>query len=365
MLQSIQALRGVAALLVLFFHTHLIVSKGEYLGQTPMGGVFAVGSAGVDIFFVLSGFIIMHAHSADISRPGNLKRYLYRRWSRVYPVYWIYLTGVIALLLAGFGSFPAPLDASYLASAYTLVRTSPEPPPLSVAWSLYHEVLFYGVFALLILNRRLGATAFALWGTFIAASYLFGWSAVLQQQQDLQGVVGSLFNLNFLLGMLACWLVERRLLSHGRLMAVIGVAILTLGAAIVLAGDAPAEIRLLFAVGSFLLLTGLVSREYQRPVAVGRIPRLFGDASYSIYLVHTPILSMLIKIAVATGAARILGAQALFMVLAGVTATLSVLCYLLVERPLIRVLRQGLSGLRSRKEGGGSEAASLASPQRE
>ncbi len=50
---------------------------------------FGFGHAGVDFFFVLSGFIIMHAHTADIGKPERLYRYLWRRATRIYPIYWI------------------------------------------------------------------------------------------------------------------------------------------------------------------------------------------------------------------------------------------------------------------------------------
>ncbi|NBQ54213.1 MAG: acyltransferase, partial [Proteobacteria bacterium] len=61
---------------------------------------------GVDFFFVLSGFIILHAHMDDIGRPARLGRYLWRRAVRVYPIYWICLTLSVGALVVMGGALP-------------------------------------------------------------------------------------------------------------------------------------------------------------------------------------------------------------------------------------------------------------------
>jgi len=64
--------RGVAALTVVLYHATRGLSLPQYLGYIPFGNSLGFGHAGVDFFFVLSGFIIMHAHTADIGRPERL-----------------------------------------------------------------------------------------------------------------------------------------------------------------------------------------------------------------------------------------------------------------------------------------------------
>jgi exopolysaccharide production protein ExoZ len=61
--------RGVAALMVVFYHTTRSLSLPQYLGYIPLNNVFGFGHAGVDFFFVLSGFIITRTHTVDIGRP--------------------------------------------------------------------------------------------------------------------------------------------------------------------------------------------------------------------------------------------------------------------------------------------------------
>ncbi len=71
----------------------------EGFGPFPASGLFAFGHAGVDFFFVLSGFIILHVHAGDIGRPVRLGHYLQRRFTRVYPFYWVVF--LLALLAMG------------------------------------------------------------------------------------------------------------------------------------------------------------------------------------------------------------------------------------------------------------------------
>src|SRR5260221_9879970 len=102
MLNSLQACRAVAAILAVLFHASVgIFALDKYFGHKPFGPVFDFGFAGVDFFFVLSGFIMMHIHAADIGQPRALRAYLWKRFTRIYPAYWavlIVLTPVFFLV---------------------------------------------------------------------------------------------------------------------------------------------------------------------------------------------------------------------------------------------------------------------------
>ena len=100
-LLGIQAARGIAALLVVAYHAERALSLPQYVGRMPLDGITGFGHAGVDFFFVLSGFIILTVHGVDLGQPGRFRRYAARRVCRIYPPYWIVTALVLMLTFAG------------------------------------------------------------------------------------------------------------------------------------------------------------------------------------------------------------------------------------------------------------------------
>lgn len=103
-LNSLQAYRGIAAVLVLLLHA----SKVGYLkfNYAFLGYKFAFGYSGVDFFFVLSGFIIMQMHHQDLGQPARWRAYAIKRIIRVFPIYWLVMLIIIPVYLvnANFGT---------------------------------------------------------------------------------------------------------------------------------------------------------------------------------------------------------------------------------------------------------------------
>ena len=137
-LTGIEAGRGVAALLVLGVHArdHLFKNFGQ---SVPLGDLFVFGHAGVDFFFVLSGFIILYVHAKDIGRPHRLSHYLQRRFTRIYPFYW----AALLLTLAVMSVSKAQIFPSFfhVVSSVLLIPLSGD-PVIPVAWTLQNEVTF-------------------------------------------------------------------------------------------------------------------------------------------------------------------------------------------------------------------------------
>lgn len=92
-LNLIQVFRGLAAVLVVFAHTDLIYNQN--LNQDFLFKITTFGGSGVDFFFVLSGFIMFYIHQKDIGHQNKLGIFLFKRFTRVYPLYWIILTSKI------------------------------------------------------------------------------------------------------------------------------------------------------------------------------------------------------------------------------------------------------------------------------
>ena len=164
-LESLQGARGIAAVLVVLYHcSTAIFGLAKYAPGDPFHRAFASGRFGVELFFVISGFIIFSTHRHDVSRPRRLGSFLRKRFLRIYPVYWV----VLAALLPAYAAMPRLGDGSALRpltilSSLTLVHVGTPSMVLGVSWTLCFEILFYALFATLILDRRLGIAVLAVW----------------------------------------------------------------------------------------------------------------------------------------------------------------------------------------------------------
>jgi len=307
---------------------------------------FHYGYLGVDLFFVLSGWIIVHVHGDDLNHPDRTKPYLWRRFARVWPLLALLTTLKLALLLMAPALAPdAQLEPSQLITSYLLLP-HPDFPLIAVAWTLRHEVLFYALFALGIwLGRRALIAIGSLWLLVILVAQLVPtvpwWFDFL----------GNSLNLHFLLGCLAgVWLRRHPETPRTSWFAILPIVLLTLGAAGVHVQLEASRWKALghLALGSScaLLIVALVQRERAGGMRVPRFLIEYGDASYSLYLWHGFVVGGLCwlwtKLPPAVQAWSVTWLVLTF--LASVYSSL--LLYRFVERPLVRWV-QDLRGRRS------------------
>lgn len=188
-LQSIQLLRGIAALLVVFYHAwglQLLTAGPQNSTSGLLGGVFASGYAGVDLFFVISGFIMVWVTRRTEPGVAGVGEFLFARITRIYPLWW-----AAASLAAAYYIFLHVPDANdpawraaiqqgeggaFLIRSFLLVPQA-DLPVLSLGWTLMHEMYFYVIFAgLLMLPRAALPVALLVWGAVIIAASLLGLS---------------------------------------------------------------------------------------------------------------------------------------------------------------------------------------------
>lgn len=218
-LHSIQMLRGLAAITVMIYHIR--ASEAQLIGpgttQGPLvGGLFTNGFLGVDLFFVISGFIMVFVAAASPASPRAAAEFLFARVARVYPVWWVFagLMTVYMLLTYGFhglGETGTPAigrgipPVEYLVKSFLLVP-QPDHPILGVGWTLVHEVHFYMVFALILLApARIRPWLVAVWGILVLAGALMGLSSPVAG--TLLQLATYPMTLEFILGAGAGWLV--------------------------------------------------------------------------------------------------------------------------------------------------------------
>ncbi|PKR89657.1 hypothetical protein CXZ10_09865 [Pleomorphomonas diazotrophica] len=99
MFTSLQAGRALVATAVLFSHMTVLMAVEKYGGLDFFDGWLKAGAFGLDYFFVLSGFIIYAAQGKHLGRLSALKPYLLKRFSRVFPIYWVYTAGFTSFVL--------------------------------------------------------------------------------------------------------------------------------------------------------------------------------------------------------------------------------------------------------------------------
>lgn len=293
---------------------------------------------GVNLFFVLSGFIIFFAHGKDIGHVEKLGTYVWRRVTRVYPVYWVFLTVFIVAALSGFGHRTFRLTWGDLMSAYTLTQLISNPTlPLKVAWTLVFEISFYAMFAASIVNRWIGAAGFALWLTIIfISSFSFG---------SLEIGWTSMWNINFYYGALAYWLFKRIDHRWGVHLLVTGIALLAVlitfhgGYSSIESQQAAPFWLMVIGLPFCLILLGSALAERHYGFSPPKILVMLGETSFATYLVHSAVISAMCQI-LHRHAAGILPPQLAFGTILLVAMLIGAAAHFLVERPILRVIKR-------------------------
>lgn len=292
-LRTIEAVRGLAALLVAFYHGERVVELFKPGWGAPFDGFFKFGHAGVDFFFVLSGFIIFHVHHGDLGCPSKLKMFAWKRLVRIYPLFLVVMVPVTAKFVAA-GKF----EWDYFVKSILLLPQA-QFPMLIASWTLVHEALFYLLFGLAIAHARLGRLVLGLWLLLFIAVKWLGPDFGTGFPGDLGRTMFSNYNLLFLLGIGAAWLVHRGPLPCARLMAVVGglgfLASGLLENTLHFPADGALSV-LLFGLNSTLIITGLAAAESAGRIKLGRHANWLGDLSYPLYLTHGMVISVTVPL---------------------------------------------------------------------
>jgi exopolysaccharide production protein ExoZ len=279
----VQALRALAALAVAFLHT-------AYDGLTMTPGAHGLAwlyhafswDGGVDVFFVISGFVIAWSSRSLFGHAGAARQFLARRLARIVPLYWLMTTLFLASLVLLPGAINGDIGGlAYIAKSYLFIPAArPDglvQPVFGLGWTLNFEMFFYLAFAPFLQLSRTTAV--------VSAVALLGGFVLLGQTGILPGTILHTWSqpivLEFCAGMFLARLPERVTFPP----AVRGLLVI---AALALLVASPLWPRV-FGLG--LPAVALVAAAVTGP-REGRLPRLeiwlvrLGDASYALYLVH-------------------------------------------------------------------------------
>ncbi len=320
-LWSIQILRFVAALLVV--HSHAINDVDYFVHRYGVVGPpgMLLGRCGVDIFFVISGFIITRT-----GRGLTWRQFAAKRAQRVLPLYYTFAAACTLIVVAGAGLDWRTGVATWLLWPATDRMTFPLG---SVTWTLCFEALFYAAFALCIWRKAALPIVFAV---FFACLLLRPFGAVFQ-------FAGCPLIFEFLAGVALAYAPPWR----PAIFAIpIGAAIFVVGAALQwpttgqimswMASDG-AWIRVAdLGVPAVLVVWGTLQLRAEE----GVLTRL-GDASYALYLVHLPIVNVVVR-ALTPLAAR--APDAVIVIAMGASVLISWVVHRFYEKPLMAWLRR-------------------------
>lgn len=344
MVYNIQILRAIAALLVV--HAHAAGAAGLNLSWDG-------GAHGVDLFFVISGYIIAYVSSLDADR------FMLRRLIRIVPIYWSSTIALYALLLVAPHLFrSASADVELLVKSLlflpdgTHVQTSDgiPHPTLAGGWTLNYEMYFYVVFAIALQVAPRAPIALA---SFAIVIVVFVVNTTGLDRYPEAHFYGYPIVFEFVFGMFAFHVVRWReriakkfrpsIFEKWTLMAVVIVGFLLLAFSEAVFGEARRWI--VAGIPSFFVLVAAVVLERVHGLRVeNRFALLVGEASYVLYLIQAYVIYGMTRLVLSDVSFTEIAGQLMTIPLLAFATIVAVGVYRFYEQPLLRLLKKRFLG---------------------
>jgi exopolysaccharide production protein ExoZ len=344
-LESIQVLRGIAALLVACVHLQAIEQKYGHEGAI-LPAWLSYGKISVDLFFVISGFVIATVTCGQFRSMRAARQFLFQRITRIYPPYWLYSTMVLVVWFYRPYMVNATQDNQVNILASFLLLPQELLPLLMVGWTLVHEMYFYLIIALLmpVVRESMFSAMLALWAVFV----IFGHTYFMNNPSENYGPAIQLafhpLTLEFIGGAIIALFIKGNIISKSYLIIGIGITGFLFAASWLHASDIVLDMNgwwrvLCFGLPSLLVVYGAASAEIGGKVRFPRIMRKIGDASYSIYLTHVLVLSAIGRVWAQIATPELINhvAALVTMILAVIITGLISYCW--VEVPILNRIR--------------------------
>ncbi len=342
-IDGIQALRAVAVFLVAWLHS------GEPIERTHPRSLPDFGVFGVDIFFVISGFIMAAILLRPTLGPGTAASwyFLKRRLLRIFPIYWVFALLVAVRMLLSHALTVRYLPAVFLFPALTYPTFALLVP---FSWTLVFEMMFYYIVTLVLLATTRHAVGVTL--AVILGAVVLG--AAVGVQHPVAIIALNPMLLEFVLG--AAIALAYRRWGRRRLVgiAVLGIGVLASlylrafpphvadGMHMVLAGTLVLQRVLTWGVAAALIVGGMVLWSPSMKSRAGQFCVLLGNSSYSAYLMSGFVLEfasrILLRVTHVGVDASLAMVVALRLILVLSVFVLGWFCYQMIEWPLIRGL---------------------------
>ena len=293
-IQNIQGLRGIAVLLVVFTHMFHIETKYA-LFDFVVPELILIGASGVDLFFLISGFVMISVTRSVFQSRKGIQKFLYHRISRIYPLYWFYSSIILCVyliqpsLVNSTQGNQVNILASFLLLPQNLL------PLVNVGWTLIHEMYFYFVFAvLLFLPKNYLLAGLIAWGGIILVGSIY----LLGSDNSFFDIYFSPLTLEFIVGcMMGKLYFSRVIRGNANAIALTAFVVWIVGYFLFREIDGNVTpsgwMRVLgFGFPAALALYAALLYEKNHAAILPSWICKIGDASYSVYLSHVLVLSV-------------------------------------------------------------------------
>ena len=332
MILSIQYLRGIAALLVVLSH---IAWKNIQAGGSTMHWWHEAGTFGVDIFFIISGYIMVYITQNMHQKPHTIQIFLKKRFIRIIPLYWFYTLIALAIFIV----IPERVNSAgggtdILKSFFLLPLASNENYLIGVGWTLHYEFLFYILFSFgLLLSRKAG-------NILVASAIIFlVLCSIFIPKEGMNYIFYTFFNdifIEFALGMFLYFLLLK--IKHIHWVISLGSIILGILSFYYLhtGGSFTGIHHIDTGTSAFFICFGMLSLEYFWKKRECKLLTTLGNASYSIYLLHPFILVAVVIISSKLEHILPLTESLLIIVMLISSLVGGYISHIFIEKPLIK-----------------------------
>jgi peptidoglycan/LPS O-acetylase OafA/YrhL len=343
-LSSVQCLRAIAAMAVVAYHSAATI---QIHGWKPgiVSHASAWGWAGVDIFFFISGFVMVMTTAGRDRGVAAAREFMAARIARIVPMYWI-LTSLMLVIVLAVPSLKTTeftvmqTVTSYLFIPYEVKDSGSFYPVLYIGWTLTYEMFFYAVFAVSLCfaepRSRVALTAF-----FVLLSIL----SLTRPSEYIFRFLTDPLLLEFVLGCVFAWAYRSGFRVSRRISAII-IAAGVLGFCVGTPSSDMAHRVFCAGIPAALLVSGGILGEAAGGWMGSDLLQQVGDASYSLYLLQAFTIPAFARVLTAADRHRILPGDLICLSLVFASVLVAALVYRTVERPIEIKLRAWIRAYR-------------------
>ncbi len=344
-LRLVQVLRALAASMVVLDHFYLAYCNANlptFLGRTGLG---RLGESGVDLFFVISGFIMFYTQCPPTgTQKGSIAtalNFFKKRFIRIMPLYWFWTTILIILWALSLAFKDKHFGIPYLICSYFLIPAHPYAgfesfrPFLEQGWSLAYEMYFYILFAIVLCFQR-GLSNIIYIGLLFLANFFI--STFFDSHGAYSYLAAYPMNIEFSFGALVAFLVMRGnfKLNKTLLWVLFSAGWLLLGCSLLYTANRV----ICYGIPATIIVFSAVMLDFETTETKKKNTFLLylGSASYSIYLTHANFSA---AFGMNAKAGRLNNFNGDLIIIAGAIATILLcsLTYLIVEKPLMNLIK--------------------------